>query len=142
MKLSIGDYETIGSLSEYIDQLDITYSKLFLKSLIISGDNTLIVNSTSLSNKYYDYIMKNTMTLELSNSEYMKYRYQPKLFCYDIYGTTELWFLLLRINNFTSISEFNSKKIKVFSGSIFNVLNEILVNENTNILENNDSIGQ
>lgn len=141
MNPSISNYDTISSLSEYTRQLDISHPKLFLKSVIKSGDNNLIVNSTSLSNKYYDYIIKTVMTLELTNTEYMRYRYQPKLFCYETYGTVELWSLLLKINNITSVSEFNNKKIKVFSASIFNVLNEILVNEDKNILENNDSIG-
>ena len=71
----------------------------------------------------------------------MKYRYQPKMFCNDIYGTTELWGLLLKINNFNSIVNFNSKHIKVFGNNIFAVLNEILINEKENILKNNESVG-
>lgn len=141
MNPNISSYDTITSLPDYTRRLDLSYSKMFLKSLVPSNDNTLIVNSTSLANKYFDYILDTAITLELTNAEYMKYRYQPKLFCYETYGTTELWALLLKINHFTSITEFNTKKIKVFSGNIFNVLNEILVNESTNILENEESIG-
>jgi len=129
------------SLSEYEDQLNISYNKLFLKSLVDSEDNVLIVNSTSLANKYYDYIQNGIISLELTDKEYMKYRFQPKMFCNDIYGTTELWGLLLKINNFNSIAEFNRKKIKVFGNNIFNVLNEILINEKENILKNNESVG-
>lgn len=141
MNANISYYNTISSLSDYVKQLDLSYDKLFLKSIFESNDNQLIVNSTSLANKYYDYILDSVYTITLKNSEYMKYRYQPKLFCYDIYGTTELWALLLKINNFMSIPEFNSKKIKVFNERIFDILNEILINENTNILENRDKIG-
>ena len=141
MKPGINSFTTIQSLSDYEDLLNISYSKLFLKSIISSDGNQLIVNSTSLANKYYDYILRDTMTLILNNSEYMKYRFQPKMFCNDLYGTTELWGLLLKINNFSSIAEFNRKKIKVFGNNIFNILNEILINEKENILENNESVG-
>jgi hypothetical protein len=141
LKAGINNYTTIQSLSEYEDQLNISYNKLFLKSLVDSEDNVLIVNSTSLANKYYDYIQNGIISLELTDKEYMKYRFQPKMFCNDIYGTTELWGLLLKINNFNSIAEFNRKKIKVFGNNIFNVLNEILINEKENILKNNESVG-
>ena len=141
MKAGINNYTTIQSLSEYEDQLNISYNKLFLKSLVNSEDNVLIVNSTSLANKYYDYIQNGIISLELTDKEYMQYRFQPKMFCNDIYGTTELWGLLLKINNFNSIAEFNRKKIKVFGNNIFNVLNEILINEKENILKNNESVG-
>lgn len=141
MNFGISNYTTIQSLSEYEDQLNISYNKLFLKSLVESENNVLIVNSTSLANKYYDYIINNVVHLTLSDKEYMKYRYQPKMFCNDIYGTTELWGLLLKINNFNSIVNFNSKHIKVFGNNIFAVLNEILINEKENILKNNESVG-
>lgn len=140
MNVGISYYTNISSLIDYENQLKLSHNKLFLKSLIKSNGNNLIVNSTSLPNMYYDYILNSTYTLTLTNSEYMKYRYQPKLFCHDVYGTTELWSLLLKINNFSSISEFNSKKIKVFDVDIFNILNEILINEESRILENYDSI--
>jgi len=136
----ITSHTTISSLADYERQLNLSYNKLFLKSVLPSGDHSVIVNTTSLTNKYYDYILESVRGLILDDKEYLKYRFQPKMFCYDIYGTTELWALLLKINNFNSVAEFNSKKIKVFGINIFNILNEILINEEQNILENYDSI--
>lgn len=141
MEYSVNSYTTISSLSEYEDQLNLSYNKLFLKSKIDADNNTLIVNSTLLTNKYYEYIQRSVVTLTMTNNEYMKYRYQPKLFCSDMYGTTELWALLLQINNFNSVTDFKHKKIKVFSPDIFNIINEILINEEKNILENYERVG-
>ena len=141
MEYGIKNYTRILSLSEYEEQLNISHNKLFLKSLIISEDNTLIVNSTALANVYYDYIQRSVVTVSLKDNEYMKYRFQPKMFCNDMYGTTELWGLLLKINNLSSVAEFNHKKIKVFNSDIFSILNEILISEEKNILENNESVG-
>lgn len=141
MYINMNIYSTISSLAEYEKRLDLSHSKLYLKSLVDSDNNKLIVNSTSLANKYYDYILESVDIVKLTNKEYMKYRYQPKLFCYDMYGTPELWSLLLKINNFDSVAEFNRKKIKVLSPTIFNILNEILLNERENILENYERVG-
>ena len=141
MYKKISSYTTISSLADYEEQLELSHSKLFLKSFVESNENKLIINSTSLANKYYDYIQESVSVLTLSDKEYIKYRYQPKMFCNDIYGTTELWALLLKINNFDSICDFNRKKIKVFNIDIFSILNEILINEEDNILENLEYIG-
>lgn len=141
MEYGVKSYTTILSLSEYEEQLKMSYGKLFLKSTVESGDHVLIVNSTSLANIYYDYIQRSVVNLSLTDRELMKYRYQPKMFCSDMYGTTELWGLLLKINNLTSVVEFNHKMIKVFNSDIFDILNEILINEEHRIMENNEDVG-
>lgn len=43
------------------------------------------------------------------------YFYKPKLLSYELYGTTELWLALLRINVMRNISEFNKSIIKVYT---------------------------
>lgn len=43
------------------------------------------------------------------------YFYKPKLLSYELYGTTELWLALLRINGMRNISEFNKSIIKVYT---------------------------
>lgn len=76
--------------------------------------------------KYYRLLTKNMQELTLTDDEFVKYRYQPKLFCQDRYGTPELWALLLFVNNMTSVVQFNRKNISVFSSSIINLLPELL----------------
>ena len=43
------------------------------------------------------------------------YFYKPKLLSYELYGTTELWIALLRVNGMRNISEFNKSIIKVYT---------------------------
>ena len=43
------------------------------------------------------------------------YFYKPKLLSYEIYGTTELWLALLRVNGMRNITEFNKSIIKVYT---------------------------
>ena len=73
---------------------------------------------------------------------YEKYKFKPKSLSMDLYGTTELWSAILRINDIISISEFSLKKIRLFTTDILSVLNEVLILEEGNIKENksNNSI--
>ena len=62
----------------------------------------------------------------LDENEYSKYRFNPKLLSYDIYGTTELWFLILEANELHSISQFDIKTIYLFSTDIVEKMTRIL----------------
>lgn len=43
----------------------------------------------------------------LSDDDLMRYRYRPKLLCYDVYGSQEVYFLILLINDMCSIKDFD-----------------------------------
>lgn len=137
---SLRNCTTVSSFKSYEKNIEISYAKTFLKSVVKSDDDNLIVNYTSLPNKYYDYIKAIVKQIELSDDELIQYRYNPKLYCYRYYGTTELWSLLLKVNNMTSAIDFTKKKINVFTEEIFSILNEIFILEKENIVKNNSYI--
>lgn len=126
----------IGDFTKYEKELKVSHSSLFLKSSISTSDKNIIINAKSLISKYYDIIIKNTISVTLSDTDYLRYRYNPKLYCYEKYGTTELWSLLLKVNNMTSVTEFTSKSFTAFSSKILDVINEVLILENDNIKDN------
>lgn len=141
MANTLNSVNRLSEFASYANKLDISHAKLHLKSkLKFNNDNTVIVNSESLPNKYWDFIMAQTHKVTLSDQEYVTYRYQPKMYCYDTYGTTELWSLLLKINNMTCAAEFNTKTFLGFYDDIFAVINEILILEDTNIAINTENI--
>lgn len=124
----IKDFEKYNALTP------ITHDKLHLKSSLNTRPNEILVlNSTSLYNKYANEISSILHEVELTDYEYITYRFQPKLFCYHYYGTTELWSLLLKVNNMMSVAQFDKKKIVMFSGEIFKIISEILILEDYNI---------
>ena len=142
MNSDINNYPTIGSLYTYNKQLDFSHDKMYLKSLVKSNDNTLIINYTSLANKYYDIILRHCYNLTLSDMEHARYRFQPKLFCYETYGTAELWSLLLKVNHWTSVTQFDAKTFRAFRPTIFEVINDILVRSADDINDNEVLIGR
>ena len=58
-----------------------------------------------------------------------KYFRRPEYLSYDLYETTDLWYMLLFINNMKSVDEFKKETIKVFPADMVTVLNNIINNE-------------
>lgn len=92
---------------------------------------------------YKDELMELVLTdITLSESEYLKYRYKPRLLANDIYDNPDLDFIILAINGVCNMKEFNSRTIKLikltelnnFLTTIFNANKEYidLYNANSN----------
>lgn len=118
------------TVKEYINNYnneEITSSSFFLKQVFSSENNRkMIVNFNNLIIKYMPELKEIKVKVTLSNEEYAKYKYNPKVLSYDIYGTTELWFLILEANELHSITQFDSKTIYLFRTDIVEKLGRIL----------------
>lgn len=77
---------------------------------------------------YIDELMELTREVTMSDTEFLKYRYKPRLLANDLYDNPDLDFLILAINNICNMKEFDSRTIKLiktndlddFLTSIFN----------------------
>ena len=127
----------MSDLNEYVLNESLSADKFYLKSSVSSHDESIIVNSTSLLNKYFYVLLQATTERELTDKELIRYQYQPKLYCYEKYGTVELWALLLKLNHMTTVLDFNRKKFRapIYTTTI-QMLNQILIMENHNIAKN------
>jgi len=132
----------LQDLIEYGKNLNISHGKLHYQSTFDTSDSTIILNHISILDKYNDYLKKIIVNVTLTDDEYFKYRFQPKRLSYDIYGTTELWSLILKINNMVSAIQFTELKIKLFTQDIFDVINEILILEDSEIKANRQFVHQ
>jgi len=140
--MKITKCSSIDDIIEYGKGLSISHDKLHLKGKITDPEgNSIIVNYSSLVDKYMNSLKPYIVDVTLNEEEYLKYRYQPKALSLDLYNTTELWSLILKINNISSISEFNLKTLKLFTKDIFRILNEILILEDDNIKTNKNENG-
>lgn len=109
--------------------------RAFNNSLLIEyqGSNEGIrMPANSIISKYKEYFDPYIDTVELNEEEQMKYRYSPKKFCQDMYGTTEYWSMILFINECHSIIDFEPVNLKyIVPESISDLINEILILEGT-----------
>ena len=74
---------------------------------------SLIMVSYNIFNDYIDEMLDLCVTVTLSDQEYNKYIYRPKLLAYDVYGSTEVYFIIMILNNICNVKEFNFKKVKM-----------------------------
>jgi hypothetical protein len=128
---------TVDGIAKSGQSLELSHGKLHIQSAYTSpaGDK-IIINYTSILDKYYDYLQKIVVSVTFTDEEYLKYRFQPKRFCMDFYDTTELWSSILRLNNMTSASQFVNQTIKAFTKDVFVVINEIMILEEERIRHN------
>ena len=94
----------------------------------------------NILSKHTNYLDESKSTVEFTDEEYRKYRCNAHRLSYDVYGTTELWFLILHANEMFSEAEFNVKKCKLYSISVLTSIKEILAVENELIEKNRSSV--
>lgn len=128
---------TIEQLVKSGKNLEMSHAKVHIKTSYVNPEGQkVIINYSSLLDKYYVFLQKIIVDITFTDEEYAKYKFQPKRFCMDHYGTTELWSSILRINNLTSASQFTNQTIRAFTNDIFDVLNEIMILEDETLKNN------
>lgn len=101
-------------------------------SFLTKVDNIVFLDELAYV-KYNDLILDNSVMLDLTTQEYNKYRLEPKKLSYDIYGTPNLYHLILYLNNVSEF-EFDLKRIRLLNySSVNDVLKLILAHEEDNI---------
>lgn len=107
--------------------------RAFNNSLLIKYQNSgeaVRLPLNSIIAKYKDYFDAYIDSVELTEEEQIRYRYSPKRFSEDMYGTTEYWSMILYINECHSMMEFEPTTIKyIVPQSITTIINEIMILE-------------
>ena len=141
MAIGLTKCTKVSDFGEYRRSLNISHNSLHLKTKIPSGSDKIIVNSSYIPTKFFDIIKENLTTVTLTEKEFLKYKYQPKRYCYEKLGSIEIWGLLLRINNMSSCVQFNTRTFKIPNKNIFSLLNEMMIHQSDIIDKNNESLG-
>lgn len=127
------------------DQPDITYIDQYIdegKKAVMSLSNfydTILVGDANNDEHIFkiainDFFLKYRDQLEDSIQYYSvpeSMFYKPKMLSLELYGTTELWLSLLRVNNMKSICEFHVPIIKVYNpGDLRELINIFFKRDN------------
>lgn len=120
------------------------------KGIIISYSNFAILENIGgiylpTNNVLYTYledIKKMAVTVTLSPMELHRYKYKPKLLSYDVYGVTDLYFVIMALNGIIDVKDFEKDKIKMLKTEDMNQLMSIIYNaEKKYIDKNRDDLG-
>lgn len=98
------------TLNEFITIGKISTAKLSYRdiSYIENRDNMEFVVKNTLSDFLYE-LKEMSIKVELSDSEIRKYRYNPKMLSFDLYGTTRLYYVILALNDLCDVHKFDLK---------------------------------
>jgi hypothetical protein len=124
-----------------------------LSEFLSVGRSANIISYTKLSFLENNYVVKNILDdymfelkrsavdVKLSDEEYTKYRFRPKLLSYDVYDSTEFFYVILKLNNMYSIKQFDINPLKMLTKNGINNMVEFLSTiynaERTNIQQYN-----
>lgn len=121
--------ETASSIEDFIDMGnvdEITYSNFSILVKCIGENSNIQYSQTNIIYDYMDEIKEKIVDFEFNDDDFIKYRYKPKLLSYDVYGTTELFFVIMAINGICNIKDFNKRKIKMlYRRDLVDLLNNI-----------------
>lgn len=141
MSLNYRRRSTIQSVIDDGKHLKLNIKDLSFKEIIKNSSGELfIVNMYNLYEKYYELLLEHTVIVQLTEEEYKKYRFNPRLLSKDLYGTPELHYMLLRLNYVYSLINFDFTEVRVFKTNITTLLNEIMVMESEEYIDNEVSI--
>lgn len=64
---------------------------------------------------HIDILLENTVTVLLEDKDVRRYKFNPKMLSYDLYGTTKLFYIIMRLNGICNVHEFNlhNREIKL-----------------------------
>lgn len=145
--LSTNKIEETYTLEDFIelgkDLDDIQYQKFAILSKPVDGvSNPILYAEHNVIYDYEEEFKKLSLTVELTEEEYTKYRFKPKLLSYDLYGFTEIYFVILYINGIYSIKDFDRRTIKLIRKKDMVKLLEAIYNaEHKYILANRSAVG-
>lgn len=82
-----------------------------------------------------DILEEYAVTIELDDEQYNKYKYKPKLLCYDVYEAPELYILILVINDMYSVKQFTKKRIKMLTTDGMDEMCKYIINDSSGAIE-------
>lgn len=139
-----------SSIDQYIEKyrdLSISYDKLHLyEKMTFFPDryettDGIIIDECYLQ-KYKNDLEELIIEKTFTRDEKFKYTCNPWALSYDLYGTTEFWFLLLDLNNMYSATEFTKTTILVYDASLPTVVDSIMALEEETLNQNRADVDE
>lgn len=106
---------TLDQFADSKSSNDISYYSM---SLLEKDPNTNIEYDVfNVVSDYMNELKKMSHPVTLSETEYYTYRFKPKLLAKYLYGNTELYFIILWLNDMWSVKDFNLRTIKLIKNT-------------------------
>ena len=107
----------------------------------IDGETVQFIDINILDD-YLDEMKDLSVPVQLSDKELAKYSYNPGLLAYDLYGSTELEFVILKLNGIIDPKDFDFPSIRLLEPQVMeDLLSNIYSSEAKYINDNREKYG-
>ena len=142
MASNVTQTRTIQDMINLKDQDPLTYYNLSILAKSITDDG-ILYSSNNIIYDYMEELDNIAQNVTMNDKEYIRYCYKPKLLAYDVYGSTELYFVLLALNGTCNVKDFNKKTFRAVKADVLlDYLNRIYNAEEEYIRYNRNSVGE
>ena len=132
---------TTFTLDQFADSKSSNDISYYSMSLLERDPNTNIEYDVfNVVSDYMNELKEMSHSVTLTDTEYYTYRFKPKLLAKFLYGNTELYFIILWLNDMWSVKDFNLRTIKLIKNTeLAEALSKINASERSFIKAYNES---
>lgn len=127
---------TIEGLINSGNTVPISYSKF---SFLERMPNGSMIPISNIIWDYIDELRAASLYVELTDEQFARYKFKPKLLCMDIYGSTEVYFIIMALNDIADVTMFDRKRIRMLKKDNMETLISLIYNAEKSVLENYNS---
>lgn len=106
--------KTINSIQAFINDKPIISTDYATMSFTEERERIQFAVGNIVTDDYYPELKAKCVRVHLSDDDIMKYKYRPKMLAYDIYDNTELYYIILRVNDLYNVKDFNLSKKYIY----------------------------
>ena len=132
---------TTTTLEDFIEMRSI-YEMTYYNFSILEVINGVEHLNHNLIEDYLEELKSACITVDLTLDQYKKYKYFPDLLSYDVYGSVQLDFIIMLLNDCIDPKEFDKKTVILpYASVLASFLNTVYSKEQLYIEENRVKFG-
>lgn len=137
---NLSEEYTLQGFMKHKTSEEFSYINFSIVEACESGE--ILFTIKNLLDDYIDELLDICVEVTLSKEDQIKYEYRPWLLAYDVYDNSELYWLLMLVNDIPTPNEFeNISKLKLpYSEPLNEMLSEILESESEYISKNRSEV--
>ena len=136
MITNLSDEYTLGGFIDHKSTEEFSYKNFSVLAACESGE--VLFTIKNVVDDYIDELLELSIEVHLSDEERRKYEYRPWLLAYDVYGNSELYWIIMLLNDIPTPNEFeNIQILKMPKKAVLEeALSKIMESESTYLSRN------
>ena len=135
-ELAGSDPALTHTLEDFIE-LQLSDEMTYYNTSIIEKQGNITFTDHNLIDDYMDELLSMCVSVTLTDDQMVMYRYSPDILAYDVYGSAQLDFVVLAVNDMVDPKEFFVRTIKLPYNSYLKAFLADVITANEGYIEQN-----